>query len=201
VGTVAGTGTGTTEPVTATDATPARSSAQPGPPDTAPGRARLSRWILGVGAVGLVFGVAIGWGIGHLDPADSIPTSTVGPSSAANPETPLDATDLLPLLGRLPTAAEAARVANVDAAIDPESVGLLANRADGPAAFLASTIDGDDVCLVLLMPSGPSRSACTVDGRLPIDGLRIEYYADGYGRVSAHLEPSGAVELGLSVPF
>jgi hypothetical protein len=148
-----------------------------------------------------VFGVAIGWGIGQLVPADSTPSPTVDQSAAAGSGTSLDATDLLPLLGRLPTAAEAARVATVDAMIDPESVGRLATRVDGPAAFLASTRDGEDVCLVLLMPSGPSRSACTLDGRLPIDGLRIEYYADGYGLVSAHLDPSGAIELGLSVPF
>jgi hypothetical protein len=202
-GTVAGSGrgTGTTEPVPATDAAPARSAAEPAPTEDPLRRTRLGRWGLGVGAIGLVFGVAIGWGIGQLLPADSTPSSTVDPSFAAVAGTPLDATDLLPLLGRLPTAAEAARVASVDAAIESETVALLATRADGPAAFLASTIDGDDVCLVLLMPSGPSRSACTVDGRLPIEGLRIVYYADGYGLVWAHLEPSGAIELGLSVPF
>lgn len=198
---VSASGTGTAEPVTATDAASGRAAAESASPDVARGRTPLGRWGLGVAAIGLVFGVAIGWGVGQLVPADSIPSSSVDPSSATNAGTPLDATDLLPLLVRLPTADNAERVANVDAAIAPESVALLASRADGPAAFLASTIDGDDVCLVLLMPSGPSRSACTVDGRLPIDGLRIRYYADGYGLVWARLEPSGAVELGLSVPF
>lgn len=189
------------DPLGAPDAAAARPAVDPASAGGAPARTGLERRSLGVGAIVLVFGVAVGWGLGQLVPADSIPSSAVEPSSTAEPGTPLDATDLLPLLGRLPTAAEAARVADVDAAIDRESVGLLGTRADGPAAFLASTIDGDDVCLVLLMPSGPSRSACTVDGRIAVDGLRIEYYADGYGLASAHLEPSGAVELGLSVPF
>ncbi|MDQ2662048.1 MAG: hypothetical protein M3Y52_09260 [Actinomycetota bacterium] len=166
-------------------------------------------------SIGAVVGGAIGWGIGQRVLGESTSTSS-STSTAASGDSrssgaggtapvvdgmPIESTDLLPLMGRLPTADEAARVARLDPPMDPESVGLLASRTDGPTAFLARTVDGGDLCLVVLMPSGPSRSACTVVGRFPVGGLRIEYYADGYGLVAAHLDDSGAVELNLSVPF
>lgn len=179
-----------------------------GPAEHRPRRvAGMLRWALVAASIGVVVGVAIGWGIGQRTPVETASTSTSTGASGAEGTAPvvegmpLESTDLLPLMGRLPTADEAARVARLDPPMDPESVGLLATRADGPTAFLARTVDGGDLCLVVLMPSGPSRSACTVVGRFPIGGLRIEYYADGYGLVAAHLDDSGAVELNLSVPF
>ena len=201
---------------TAPDAPPASFTAAPAMPEPAehrPGRsAGMLRGALVVGSIGVVVGGVIGWGIGQGAPVEtsSSRTSTsTGASGASAAEgtvrgadgMPLESTDLLPLMGRLPTADEAARVARLDPPMDPESVGLLASRADGPTAFLARTADGGDLCLVVLMPSGPSRSACTMVGRFPIGGLRVEYYADGYGLVAAHLDDSGAVELNLSVPF
>ncbi len=196
------------------DAPPAPSAAPawPAPAEHRPHRATgLARWALVAALLGVVVGGAIGWGVGQRVPAETTSTSTSTSTSTgaagadgAAPAVegmPLESTDLLPLMGRLPTADEAARVARLDPPMDPESVGLLATRADGPTAFIARTVDGVDLCLVVLMPSGPSRSACTVVGRFPIRGLRIEYYADGYGLVAAHLDDSGAVELNLSVPF
>lgn len=188
--------------------------AMSGPAEQRPRRvAGMLRWALVAASIGVVVGGAIGWGIGQRVPAETTSTSTstgasgwTGASGAEGTAPtvegmPLESTDLLPLMGRLPTADEAARVARLDPPMDPESVGLLATRADGPTAFLARTVDGGDLCLVVLMPSGPSRSACTMVGRFPVGGLRIEYYADGYGLVTAHLDDSGAVELNLSVPF
>jgi hypothetical protein len=133
-------------------------------------------------------------------PADSGASEGVGPSASRAQGTPLDATDLLPLFDRIPQANEAQRVATVDATIDPMSVRLLAVRTDGPAAFLART-RGGEVCLVLLLPAGPSSISCTIDGRMPAEGLRIEYYAEGYGLAVAHLDAAGTVELGLIVSF
>ena len=197
----------------ASDASPSPSdaaAATPAPAGHRRGRAAgMARWALVAGAVGVVLGGVIGWGVGQRVPVEmtssstsaSTPPSIVDPTAPVADGMPLESTDLLPLMGRLPTADEAARVARLDPPMDPESVGLLASRADGPTAFLARTVDGGDICLVVLMPSGPSRSACTLVGRFPIGGLRIEYYADGYGLVAAHLDDSGAVELNLSVPF
>jgi hypothetical protein len=182
--------------VDAADAAPGPASAEPALNDEAPGRGRLLRWTISAGGVGLLLGAALGWGAGQRIPADSALPSAA-PSESADPGTPLEDTALLPLFDRLPLAAESTRVASVDDAIDPASVRLLATRVDGPAAYLARTADGENVCLVLLLPAGPSRSECTVDGRLPADGLSILYGAEGYGLSAAQLDPTGTVSLGL----
>lgn len=163
--------------------------------------ARLVPWMIALAAVGLAAGAVIGLGVGRQVPGDSAVTSPVGPSSSAEPGTPLGETDLLPLFDRLPRAAEAERVARIDTWIDPASVRLIASRSDGPAAYLARTIDGEDVCLVLLLPAGPSPSTCTVDGLLPMDGLRIRYDSEGYGFAVAGIDRLGTVQLGLIVSF
>ena len=129
------------------------------------------------------------------------PPSPRQASESADPGTPLEDTALLQLFDRLPLADESTRVAAVDDVIDPASVRLLATRVDGPAAYLARTADDENVCLVLLMPDRPPRSECTVDGRLPADGLSILYGAEGYGLAAAQLDPTGSVSLGLVVSF
>ena len=165
------------------------------------GRGMLLRWTISAGGVGLLLGAALGWGAGQLIQADSGLPSSAAPSESADPGTPLEDTALLSLFDRLPPADESTRVASVDDAIDPASVRLLATRVDGPAAYLARTADGENVCLVLLLPASPSRSECTVDGRLPADGLSILYGAEGYGLSAAQLDPTGTVSLGLVVTF
>jgi hypothetical protein len=169
------------------------------PADDAGGGARLVRWAAVAAGVGLVIGAALGWTAGQRVPSELVWSSTVGPPSSAGSGTPLDETDLLPLFDRLPRAAEAARVTSVDAAIDQASVRQLASRTDGPTAYLARTVDGGDVCLVLLLPTGPSRHTCTVDGRFPDEGLSIQYDAQGYGLAVARLSQAGTVALGLIV--
>jgi len=165
------------------------------------GRGRLLRWTISAGGVGLLLGAALGWGAGQRILADSAFPSSATPSESEDPGTPLEDTALLSLFDRLPPADESTRVASVDDAIDPASVRLLATRVDGPAAYLARTADGENVCLVLLLPASPSRSECTVDGRLPADGLSILYGAEGYGISAAQLDPTGTVSLGLVVTF
>ncbi|MDQ2661238.1 MAG: hypothetical protein M3Y52_05130 [Actinomycetota bacterium] len=175
------------------------------PPHGAPGehvvvRRRLLRWTLAAGGIGLLVGAVLGWGAGQRAPLESALPATAGESESEEVGTPLADTDLLRVFDRLPPAAESTRVASVDDAIDPTSVRLLATRVDGPAAHLARTIDGENVCLVLLMPVGPSRIECTVDGRLPADGLQILYGAEGYGLAAAELDQTGTVSLGLVGP-
>ncbi|MFD4421147.1 hypothetical protein ACFWN7_06550 [Agromyces sp. NPDC058484] len=165
-------------------------------PDTS-GRRRFVRWTIAAGAAGLLVGAALGWGVGQRLSVDSAAPSTAGGPESSRAGTPLEDTDLLALFDRLPPADESTRVASVDDTIDPASVRLLATRVDGPAAFLARTADGENVCLVLLLPAGPSRSECTLDGRLPPDGLRILYGAEGYGLSAAQLDPTGVVSLGF----
>lgn len=166
----------------------------------APGRSRLLRWTLVAGGLGIVIGAVLGWGAGQRLPADVASPATPGASASAEPGTPLEDTDLLRVFDRLPPAAESSRVAGVDETIDPASVRLLATRVEGPAAHLARTADGENVCLVLLMPVGPSRIECTVDGLLPADGLTILYGAEGYGLAAAELDQAGIVSLGLIGP-
>ncbi len=161
---------------------------------------RPLRWALVAGALGLVVGGLLGWGVGQRMPADLASPSAAAPSESEESGTPLEEAGLLRVFDRLPPAAESDRVASVDEMIDPETVRLLATRVDGPAAHLARTSDGANVCLVLLMPVGPARIECTVDGMLPSDGLKILYGAEGYGLAAAELDQSGTVSLGLVGP-
>lgn len=177
-----------------------RDAAERPPNDLASGRGRLVRWTAAAGGFGLLLGAAIGWATGQRVAVDSAPP-TVSAAPSEEPGTPLEETDLLPLFDRLPLAEESARVASVDDSIDPASVRLLATRVDGPAAFLTRTVDGENVCLVLLLPAGPSRMECTVEGLLPADGLSILYGAQGYGLAAARLATTGTVSLGLIVTF
>lgn len=168
--------------------------------DDASGRGRLVRWTAAAAGIGLLLGAALGWAAGQRVAMESAARS-VDTSPTEAPGMPLEETDLLPLFDRLPLAEESARVASVDEEIDPASVRLLATRVDGPAAFLTRTVDGENVCLVLLLPAGPSRIECTVDGLLPADGLSILYGAQGYGLAAARLATTGTVSLGLIVTF
>lgn len=180
----------------------AAAEAAPGRPALAmPSRGRPVRWTVAAGGIGLLLGAVLGWGAAQRMPTDTALPSAEAPSESADPGTPLEDTGLLPLFDRLPPADDSARVASVDDAIEPASVRLLATRVDGPAAYLARTTDGENVCLVLLLPAGPSRSECTVDGRLPADGLSILYGAQGYGLAEALLDPTGTVSLGLVITF
>jgi hypothetical protein len=182
------------------DGSEASTAAEPATIDAAPSRGRAVRWTVASGVVGLLLGGALGWAAGQQFPADPA-SSTVGASPSTDPPTPLEETGLLPLFDRLPLAEESTRVAGADDAIDPASVRLLATRVDGPAAYLARMKDGENVCFVLMLPAGPPRSECTVDGLLPADGLSILYGAVGYGLSAAELDPSGTVSLGLTVTF
>ena len=165
-------------------------------------RRRLIRWAAIAAGIGLVVGVALGWAAGQREPETSTSSSRLfDEANSPDPGMPLDDTALLPLFDRLPLAAEAIRVASIDDSIDEASVRLLASRTDGPSAFLARTVDGSDVCLVLLLPAGPFRRACTAGGIVPIDGLAIQYEAEGYGLAVARLSSAGTVALGLIVQF
>ena len=172
------------------------------PPPTAPSddhanRRRVVRWAAVAGVVGVMIGAALGWTAGHRVPERSTSSPTLYAEWTPAPGTLLGDTLLLPLFDRLPLAEEAPRVAGLDDDIDESSVRLLAVRTDGPSAYLVRTVDGADVCLVLVLPNGPFRRACTADGIFPIDGLAVEYGARGYGLAVARLSSAGTVALGL----
>jgi hypothetical protein len=189
-----------TMPTDSADAAPGAASAERAPNDESAGRGRLVRWTVAAGGLGILLGAILGWGAGQRLPVESA-SSTATPTAPAGPGPPLDDTEILEVFNRLPPAVESTQVAAVDDAIDPASVRLLATRVDGPAAYLARTTDGEDVCLVLLMPDGTPRKECTVDGRLPADGLSILYGAEGYGLSAARLSHTGMVSLGLIAAF
>ena len=155
------------------------------------------RWAAVAGVIGVAIGAALGWAAGQRVPERSTSSSTLYAEWSPAPGMLLADTTLLPLFDRLPLADEAPRVAGLDDDIDEASVRLLAARTDGPSAYLARTVDGVDVCLVLVLPDGPFRRACTADGIFPIDGLAVEYGASGYGLAVARLSSAGTVALGL----
>jgi hypothetical protein len=180
--------------------TEASGTAEPSPIEAAPRPGRLVQWTVAAGIVGLLLGGVLGWAVGQRVPADPA-SSTVGSSPPADPPVPLEETGLLELFDRLPPAEGSTQVAVIEEAIDPASVRLLATRADGPAAYLARTADGENVCFVVVLPAGPPRAECTVDGLLPAEGLSILYGAEGYGLSAARLDPSGIASLGPVVTF
>ncbi|WP_173923920.1 hypothetical protein [Agromyces sp. Marseille-P2726] len=189
------------ETVDASDAATDTESVEPAQHLHATGRRSIVRWSAVAGTIGLLVGSALGWGIGRHASIDAPGRATSAASESAPAGTPLEETGLLDVFDRVPPAAESARFADVVDPIDPASVRLLATRLDGPAAYLARTTDGQDVCLVLLLPSRAPRSECTVGGRLPPDGLTILYGALGYGLAAARLGPTGVVSLGQTVEF
>ena len=196
-------------PGTAATTTADQAAGPEGPADAPHGRAdipaldrrNLVRWTSAAGGAGLLLGALLGWGAGQrMAPGSDIP-SAGSPSAegSADAVVPLGDTDLFTLIEQLPPAAESARVAIVDETIDPASVRLLASRLGGPAAYVARTIDGENVCLVLLLPTDAARSECTEDGRLPADGLRVLYGAQEYRPAVGRLDSTGVVSLDLIV--
>lgn len=165
-------------------------------------RVRARRWAVIAGVAGLLVGVALGTAIGRVTPAGSeITPADIAPTGPAfgsgEPGTPIGDTGLPHLFDRLPPVADAGPVQRAAEGIDPASVRLVATRSDGPAAYVARTSDGDDVCLVVLLPDGPSESRCTVSGLMPAGGLRIHFAAVTHGFVLAILNSPGTVTLGL----
>ena len=165
-------------------------------------RARTPRGPVLLGIAGLLVGAAVGIAISRVPPADPDgATADAAPTAPAfgsgEPGTPIDDTLLPPLFERLPTVADTGPVEQALEGVDPASVRLLATRADGPAAYLARTPEGADVCLILLVVShGPAQSICTTGGVMPAGGLRIRYASPTEGFVSAILNAAGTVTLG-----
>lgn len=178
------------------DAVPGEQARDTSPSLRADGRSRLVRWTAAAAGLGLLLGGALGWVAGRGIPTESAVPAPTAPPDPADPGTPLEDTELLAVFDRLPPAAASAQVASLVDVIDPDSVRLLATRVDGPAAYLARTVDGENVCLVLVLPDAPTRSECTVDGSLPAGGLSILYGAQAYGLSAALLDPTGTVSLG-----
>lgn len=164
-------------------------------------RTRTLRGPVLLGVAGLVLGAAVGIAIGGgtdgSDPAPDDLAPTTPAYGSGEPGTPTDETLLPPLFQRLPTVADTGPLEPALGGIDPASVRLLATRADGPAAYLARTSEGTDVCLILLVVAdGPVESTCTTGGLMPAGGLRIRYASPTEGFVVAILNAAGTITLG-----
>jgi hypothetical protein len=179
--------------------TPAVGTPAVGIPGVAAARRRLVRWTAVAASAGLIVGGVLGWSTAQRVPSTSSSSSRFGIVSTPQPGVPLEDTRIPQLFDRLPLAAEAARIAGIDDAVDPASVRLVASRTDGPSAFLVRTLDGGDICLVLAFPTGPFQRECTSQGIFPIDGLSVQYGLDRYGLAVARLSSAGTVSLGLIV--
>jgi hypothetical protein len=155
-----------------------------------------------LGIAGLLVGAAAGIAISRGVPADTdLASADVAPNAPAfgsgEPGTPIGETLLPPLFERLPTVADTGPLEQALGGIDPASVRPLATRADGPAAYLARTSEGTDVCLILLVvSSGPAQSTCTTGGLMPAGGLHIRYASPTEGFVAAILNAAGTITLG-----
>jgi hypothetical protein len=180
------------------DAAPPLTVAQT--PGAAVARRRLVRWTAVAASAGLIVGGVLGWSTAaQRVPSTASSSSRFGIVSTPQPGVPLEDTRIPQLFDRLPVAAEAARIAGIDDAVDTASVRLVASRTDGPSAFLVRTVDGGDICLVLAFPTGPFQRECTSQGIFPIDGLSVQYGLDRYGLAVARLSSAGTVSLGLIV--
>lgn len=183
----------------------AASEPSPDPPGSDPvatgERVRTVRGAVLLGVAGLLVGAAVGIAISRgaagSDPAADDVAPTAPAFGSGEPGTPIGETLLPPLFERLPAVADTAGLDHALGGVDPASVRLLATRADGPAAYLARTAEGTDVCLVLLVvSSGPAQSTCTTNGVMPAGGLRIRYASPTEGFVAAILNAAGSITLG-----
>lgn len=164
----------------------ATNAADPSPP-APPAHERL----IAACAVALLAGVAIGWSL------DALAGQVESTRTVAAAETEAWRVFDLPALNghpsRYPDPA-------VDLDLDPESRRVLASRWDGVRLIAVRTFDGRDACLILVVPLGPPATACTADGRFPLDGLMAVTEMRGDGVYSATWDATGRVSLAPARP-
>lgn len=164
----------------------ATNAADPSPP-APPAHERL----IAACAVALLAGVAIGWSL------DALAGQVESTRTVAAAETEAWRVFDLPALNghpsRYPDPA-------VDLDLDPESRRVLASRWDGVRLIAVRTFDGRDACLILVVPLGPPATACTTDGRFPLDGLMAVTEMRGDGVYSATWDATGRVSLAPARP-
>jgi hypothetical protein len=183
------------DPDRPTQARPAPAAAHddvPVPEPTAGGRAAPHAGVIVTTVIALLAGLAAGWTLDAVvsrdDGARPVPASE---SEAWRVfDSPVPRGDRV----RYPTPP-------VDVDLDRDSRRLLAARSDGVRLVAVRSEDGRDACLLLLVvPSGPSAAACTVDGRFPAEGLEVETEHPDTGALSATWDATGRVSLGPAVP-
>lgn len=156
-------------------------------PRSAPGRRRL----VTASAIALLAGLAVGWTLGAVitraDRAGPVPASETAAWRVF--DAPVPNGDRV----RYPAPP-------VEVDLDRDSRRLLAARSDGVRVVAVRSEDGRDACLVLVVPSGPSAAACTVDGRFPADGLVVRTEQPDTGVFSATWDATGRVSLGPAEP-
>lgn len=164
----------------------ATNAADPSPP-APPAHERL----IAACGVALLAGVAIGWSL------DALAGQVESTRTVAAAETEAWRVFDLPALNghpsRYPDPA-------VDLDLDPESRRVLASRWDGVRLIAVRTFDGRDACLILVVPLGPPATACTTDGRFPLDGLMAVTEMRGDGVYSATWDATGRVSLAPARP-
>lgn len=161
------------------------------PADPSPPAPPAHERLIAACAVALLAGVAIGWSL------DALAGQVESTRSVLATETEAWRVFDLPALNghpsRYPDPA-------VDLDLDPESRRVLASRWDGVRLIAVRTFDGRDACLILVVPLGPPATACTTDGRFPLDGLMAVTEMRGDGVYSATWDATGRVSLAPARP-
>lgn len=160
--------------------------ADPSPP-APPAHERL----IAACAVALLAGVAVGWSLDAL--AGQVESTRTVPATETEAWRVFDLPALNGHPSRYPDPA-------VDLDLDPESRRVLASRWDGVRLIAVRTYDGRDACLILVVPLGPPATACTTDGRFPLDGLMAVTEMRGDGVYSATWDATGQVSLAPAHP-
>jgi hypothetical protein len=142
-------------------------------------------------AVALAAGVAIGWSLDVL--AVRVGSARTVPASETEAWRVFDLPALNGHPARFPEP-------TVELELDPESRRVLATRWDGVRLIAVRSTDGEDACLILVVPSGPPATACTVDGRFPIGGLVTVTEAPGGEAYAATWDVTGRISLAPAVP-
>lgn len=171
-------------------AAPRAGRAEP-PADPSPPAPAEHERLLAACAVALLAGVAIGWSL------DSLAGQVESTRTVTATETEAWRVFDLPALNGHPSRYPDP---DVELDLDPESRRVLASRWDGVRLIAVRTVDGRDACLILVVPLGPPATACTTEGRFPLDGLAAVTATRGDGAYSATWDATGRVSLAPALP-
>ncbi|MGR2752523.1 hypothetical protein [Agromyces arachidis] len=148
-----------------------------------PGTRRTLAFSSAALGIGVVIGLWVGTG--------------VGPSATDGGDVPVAETVAWEVFERPATDGDVAQHPGplVDLGTDDSTRRLLLTRSDGVRLIAVRTTDGENACLILALPVGRPATACTEDGRFPLEGIRAEISVQGVGVYLAGWRPDGQADI------
>jgi hypothetical protein len=160
--------------------------------------AKPLKWVIAVGTVALLVGVAVGWQAGarmSISEPSAVAVSAI-PEPDGSMKVAVDDTAVPGLFEVEPGPADVPQAPTPDELIAPTDYRLLVTRADRVTLHVGRLEGGKDVCAVVTMPGGFMASGCTHDGLFPRTGLWVVASVGGeVGDIRGTIHPDGTAEL------